>query len=89
MIQLLINITETSAEIIRCDGLIKEIQIPVDQKKVNPKLGLICSTPSLLTIVKAVAEACEEASEKAVLLRRMTKLEKMVGDLAITRKEGG
>jgi hypothetical protein len=79
MIQLLINITETGAEIVRCDGLIKSVEIPLDSKKINPRLGLLCSTPSLPTIIKVVAQTCEEAAEQSEILKRMSKLESMMG----------
>lgn len=75
MIQLLINIGPDKAEIFRCDGLIDSVNIPVDVSKGDAKMGLICSTTSLLSIVKEVTVACEEATERAEMLRRMVRLE--------------
>jgi len=82
MIQLLINLDKDSAKIIRCDGLIASIEIPVDLKEANPKLGLICDTPSMLAIIRSVVEACEEATERGELARRMGKLELMMNGLS-------
>jgi len=81
MIQLLININDESVKVLRCDGLIKEINIPVDQQKLNPKLGMVINTPSLVAAIRAVAEACEEAAERSEILGRMSRLEKMVNKL--------
>ena len=75
MIQILINIGPDRAEIFRCDDLIDMVKIPLDKSTGDKQVGLICSTPSLLTVVKEVARACEEASEHADTLRRMTALE--------------
>ena len=97
MIQLLISISDDGeSEVIRCDGLVDAINIPLDQKKLNPKLGVVVATPSLVAVVatpslvavvKAVAEVCQEAYDRQQIMQRMTRLERMVGDLADNQKK--
>jgi hypothetical protein len=80
-IQLLINIDADRAQIIRCDGLIESVEIPVTATKDNPKLGLVCSTDSLLTLVRVVVETLEEATHKAEMLHQLTRLKVIVDEL--------
>jgi hypothetical protein len=87
MIQLLItiDISKGAAEVLRCDGLIKSVEVPLEKQKDNPKLGIVRTGTDLIAVIKTVAEVCEEATERHKIKEGMTKIEGLMSNLSDMR----
>jgi hypothetical protein len=61
--QFILNIDERGITATRCDGLIPDFTISVEQQAANPVLGLICHTSDVGEAVRAIMRtACLESA---------------------------
>ena len=66
--QLIITIQPDSIRIIRCDGVVPEFSITVDQQAANPNLGLQYQGSSLEQFLRKMSEILSEVTGSSLVL---------------------